>query len=206
MRADVFVSILLFLIIPSIYLSFFKKKYILKIALFSIITTIPFAILVDYVMELTGGWFLPKSFFGSFRLFHLVTLEQIIWLFFYLYFVTIFYEVFLEKQCTHKLRNPRSKYLVIIMMSTLAIFIFMHAFTPSLLYINFFYLKFGIIAVIIPLILFFVKFSIVYKNWRIFYLSFINLRDYRTHIRSMELSCEKSIYRICDCFRNFFSY
>ena len=90
-RADVMISMLLFLGVPAIYLSARKPSCIKMAALFSVIASVPLAIVIDYVMELTGGWFLPYSVFGDFRLFGYVTLEQIIWLFLYLYLLAIFY-------------------------------------------------------------------------------------------------------------------
>jgi len=50
-------AIFLFLGIPSIYLSFKSKKYIKKVFLFSLITSVPAMIVIDYIAELNGNWF-----------------------------------------------------------------------------------------------------------------------------------------------------
>src|SRR3989344_248725 len=123
LRADVMISMLLFLGVPAIYLSFLKPHCIKMAAIFSAIASVPMAIIIDYVMELTGGWFLPYSAFGDFRLFGYVTVEQIIWLFLYLYLVAMFYEVFLDKTCTHQLYTPAMKYFIAIFFVLFALFL-----------------------------------------------------------------------------------
>lgn len=176
-RANVLVSMLLFFALPAAYLSYRKKELIKKIALFSLISSIPFAIFLDYVMERTGGWLLPYSAFGSFRLFGYVTLEQIIWLFLYIYFVSIFYEYFLDKECSPKLYYPKIKYWFIILLAIFGVFLLLYISKPSLLHINYFYLKFGIVAMIIPVILVLFRFPGLFTKFikTGIYFSFLSL-------------------------------
>ncbi len=162
--ANVLVSTLFFFGLPAVYLSYRKRKFIKKITLFSLISSVPIAIIADYVMEHTGGWFLPYSVFGSFRLFGYVTLEQIIWLFLFIYFVAIFYEVFLDRECTPKLYYPGIKYWLIILLSVFGVFLLAYIFKPTLLHINYFYLKLGIIGAVLPLTLILFNFSGLFKK------------------------------------------
>lgn len=153
LHANVLVSIILFFGVPATYLSFLRRSAIKKSALFSVAMAIPVAIIVDYVMEHTRGWFLPHSVFGSFRLFGYVTLEQHIWLFFYVYFVILFYEVFFERHArAQRLFAPRLKYLVYFLFALLGLFLVILATRGALLHINFFYLKFGIVAAGLPIV------------------------------------------------------
>ena len=155
---DALISTMLFFGVPSIYLSFRKKELIKKVALFSLITSIPTGIIIDYVMEVTQGWYLHHSVFGEFRLFNYVNLEQLIWLFLFFYFVAMFYEVFLEKECKPKLKYPSLKYWFIILLALFGIFLLLYTIRPSRLNIDYFYLKVGIFAVIIPLALILFRF------------------------------------------------
>lgn len=157
-NAGTFTSMLLFLAVPGAYLSLFKKDFVLKAAIFSLITAIPIGIVADYIMELTGGWYLPNSIFGDFRLFNYVSAEQIIWLFFYVYFVIIYYEVFLEDHKAISNFHINMKYMFLIMASMLGIFLFFYTFSPKTLEINYFYLKFGIVIVLLPIIIVLAKF------------------------------------------------
>ncbi len=96
-KADFFVSTILFLGLSSILLSVFNKSSIGKLLIFSLVFGIPVACVVDYIMEAAGGWYVPYSIFDSFRLFGLVTVDLVIWAVLETYFILMFYETFLEK-------------------------------------------------------------------------------------------------------------
>jgi len=126
--------------------------------IFSAIGTIPIALIFDYVMELTGGWFLPYSVFGNFRLFGYVTIEQFIWLFLYLYFVAMFYENFLDEYCTHVLHGRKMRYFTLTLSVPLVLFLIVLFAYPRLLNIHYFYLKASLVAVLPAIIIWLVKF------------------------------------------------
>lgn len=163
-QAGMFASMLLFLAAPVIYLSYRYPQFIKKIALFSFVTSIPISIVTDYVMAKTDSWLLPHSVFGSLRLFNYATVDQAIWLFLYVYFVAIFYEVFLDQDIKEKIVYPRLKFLAILMFSILGIFVIAYVFNPSILNIDYFYLKFGLIFVVLPIIVGLWRIPIVYQK------------------------------------------
>ena len=178
LKANILVSILLFMVIPSAYLSIININAIRKAAIFSFALSIPLAIIVDHIMEQTGGWFLPYSVFGSLRILEFVTIEQIIWLLFYLYFIVMFYETFLEKECANKPYFSKFKYLIITLYLSLGLFVMFHFLRPELLKIDYFYLKFGLIFGALPVLLMFLKFPALYSKLLragayFFYFSFI---------------------------------
>ena len=147
-NAGVLLSIALFFCVPALYLSYVCRKHIAKAALFSLLVTIPVATVVDYIMEHTRGWWLPSSVFGSFRLFGYITIEQYIWLFLYVYLVVMFYEAFLE--VSHRAdgrKHPRLKWLFIALAAPLGVFLAVLAANHSLLAIDYFYLKFGVLMI-----------------------------------------------------------
>ena len=152
-RADVMVSMLLFFGVPAAYLSIRKPSCVKMASIFSAIASVPLAIIIDYVMEVTGGWFLPYSVFGDFRLFGYVTIEQLIWLFLYLYFVAMFYENFLDQSCAHQLYRPAVKYFAVILFILFGLFLAVLLINPKLLEIHYFYLKIGFLLVL-PIIIF----------------------------------------------------
>lgn len=153
LSVDYFWSIILFLGIPVAYLSYRNQKYIKKIALFSAVLGIPLAIIYDYVMESTGSWFTTTSLFGPIRLFDYIMIDDLIWLFLWVYFVAMFYEAFLDKKVTPKLYKPNLKYLVILMFLALIAFVWAYFFSPTLLQVNFFYTKISILIGVIPIAL-----------------------------------------------------
>lgn len=177
-RANILASILLFMAIPSVYLSIINRYSIKKSAIFSLVLGIPIAIIVDHVMEQTGGWFLPYSVFGSLRILEFVTIEQIIWLFFYIYFVVMFYETFLEKECSCEPYLSKFKLPIIFFYALLGLFVMFHFLKPEFLKINYFYLKFGLIFALLPVLLVLFKFQPLYSKLLragayFFYFSFI---------------------------------
>lgn len=170
-NANFFVSTILFLGIPSVFLSFLNKKHIKKLALFSVIFAIPIAFVVDYIMEATGGWYVPYSIFGPFRLFGFVTVDLVLWSILETYLILMFYETFLEKQCTPKLYRPRLKYLFIIFYIAMGAFVLLYMINPSILKINYFYLKMGLVLAVLPVVGMLLKFP---KFWN----KFLNIAAY----------------------------
>ncbi|MBS3176595.1 hypothetical protein J4457_05155 [Candidatus Woesearchaeota archaeon] len=148
------------------------------IFLFSFTFSIPFAIILDYIMEITQGWYIPSSFFDPYRILGYVSIEQLIWLFLYLYLVAIFYEAFLEKTCTHRLYSSHLKYGIILLYLIFGLFIIIHLTKHELLEINYFYLKFGIVLGLLPIAVALIKFPRLYTQFLqtaayFFYLSFL---------------------------------
>lgn len=146
-------SVIVFLIIPSIYLSLLLKKNIKKAVIFSAVTGLPFIIVADYIANITKQWIEPQTVF-SFRLLGVVSVEVILWTFFLIYFMIMFYELFLDNRKDDQRAFPKkTKYLTIFSISVLVYFLLLYFFAPTYLYISYFYLSFGIILIFIPLII-----------------------------------------------------
>jgi len=170
-HANFFVSTLLFFGVPSVYLSIINQKYVKKILLFSLAYGLPVGIVVDYIAELTGIWYVPHSVFGSFRLFGIMTPDVLLWGILQTYFVLIFYETFLEEKCTPKLYSSNFKYFLILGILALSAFVLLYFYNPSLLNIDYFYLKGGIVVVFLPAACMLLKFP---KFWS----RFLNMGAY----------------------------
>lgn len=151
-KTSAFVSVLLFFGIPALYLSLRGAKYVKKSIVFAAVTSIPLIIILDYVGHLTKAWVIPNSIL-PFRLFGIVTIEVMLWALLYSYFVLMFYEYFLDKDVTKKIWLPHMKYLVAIMLVLFAAFMILFFNAPSLLHIPYFYLAFGIVLLLIPVII-----------------------------------------------------
>jgi hypothetical protein len=148
-----FVSIIIFFLIPSVYLSVRYPRFIKKVFLFSLTISIPFIVGIDYVMERTGGWVVPYSIFGMFRIAQFVTVDIILWSLCYVYFVVMFYKVFVETKKMQEKTSPHLKLLALLSLGSLTTFSFLYLINPSILYISYFYLKFGIVLGLLPVVL-----------------------------------------------------
>lgn len=92
-KANFLQSILLFFGLPSLYLSLRTPFQVKKTFLFSLILSIPFGIIIDYIAVLDSSWYVPTTVF-PFRLLGIVPVEDLIWGFLssivLLYFTNIF--------------------------------------------------------------------------------------------------------------------
>lgn len=151
-NANFLVSILLFFGLPSLWLSFRTQSQVKKTFLFSLILSIPLGISLDYIAITDNSWFVPTTVF-SFRLFGVVPIEDLIWVFFLTYNIVIFYEHFLDKG-KHELVDRRMKYLVWPLIILMIVFFTILFTKPELLVIRYAYFWLGTVFLILPAITF----------------------------------------------------
>ncbi|MDH4358430.1 MAG: hypothetical protein OEV37_00565 [Candidatus Berkelbacteria bacterium] len=172
------VSVILYLFLPSLYLSIRYPRFIKMALLFSAISSIPTMIVIDYIAQTTNAWLMyPNSVF-PFKLFSIVTIEVVLWAFFSLYLIVIFYEAFVNEHIAKKLWKPQIKYYLWIVISVFIFFLFIKYLTPELLNIPYYYLAWGTVLLLIPFIIQAFKFpettaKIVITGLYFFYLHFI---------------------------------
>lgn len=177
-NSNFFLSIVLFLGLPAIYLSFRNRHFVIK-SLIPAIFICPVMIIIEYIGYYSLAWSFPSSIF-SIEIFGVVILEVIFWVFFNVYYVIIFYESFLDHHITHKLWNPKLKYFLIGTLLLFSIFSFL-VFNKINLNIPYFYLLFGLILFALPIGLQLINYSntkkVIIKMLKasayFFYLSFI---------------------------------
>ncbi|KKP92164.1 MAG: hypothetical protein UR94_C0004G0025 [Parcubacteria group bacterium GW2011_GWA2_36_10] len=155
-QANFFISMLLFLALPALYLSYRNKKMVKKMLLFSL-PALLIVIVIDYICEITGTWLVMNSIF-DYRILGFVTIDIIIWFFIYTYLIIAYYEYFLEHKFKDVLYKPRLKYLYLYFLSVLVTFFVVFFTNKAWLHIRYFYLLFGTVMAIIPITLVFNKF------------------------------------------------
>lgn len=154
--AQIYLSLFLFFGVPALYLSFKHPELIKKSLFFSVVFSIPAAFLLDYVMEYTQAWAIGRMEFPHFWILEYVSLLQIIWLILYVYLVVMYYEAFFDRS-VKRLVYPRTKNLVIIAVAILGFLTLAHFFNQEVLHVNYFYLKIGLVAVLLPLVVFWIR-------------------------------------------------
>lgn len=165
-------TMILFFVIPSIYLSWRQPNIIKKTLIFSAVMFIPLVVIWDYVFYLDQVWYVPDAirFLGG-----SIPLYDVIWTFFWVYYLVIFWEYFLD---LHRVKEHVSKHLryLIVLLSALTMVIFYsYFFNKNLLEIPFAYLKFGIIFVIIPMTVFLFVHHRIYRKLTIIGFYFLSL-------------------------------
>lgn len=176
-NAKLYTSMALFFVLPGLFLSYLKPSLIRKISFFSLIAAVALGSLFDYIMEVTGGWAIGRSEFPNVWFLNYISLIQIIWLFLYVYMVIFFYEIYFDKEKKTAL-YPKMKPFILLMGGVFGFVVLSHFFAPSLLYINLFYLKAGVVLFLLPAVAILLKFPRLYgKSLKVasyfFYSTFI---------------------------------
>lgn len=171
-----FVSIVLFFIVPTLYLAIKNKRAIKKAVLFSA-SSLVLAVVLDYIFDITQTWYVPFSII-EYRFLGQVPIENILWLFFWFAFVCMYYEYFLENGEKDVLFRPKLKYLYFLFISLGTMFFAIYFIDKSWLAIKYFYLKSGIILGLFPISLVLFKFpkllvKFVKTGVYFFYLSLV---------------------------------
>lgn len=148
-KANAFTSVLLFFGLPAAYISARNHTYIKKAVVFSICTSLPAIVVIDYIAHATGQWLIPNSIL-PWRLFGYVSIEVLVWAFLNFYAVIVFYEFFLSHHHTKRLWNHRGKQLLLLILGVTLLFLTLFFVYPTALLLPYFYLLFGVILVLLP--------------------------------------------------------
>lgn len=150
LKTDLMTTTLLFFGIPAVYLSFRNTHAVVKSLIFSLLCGLFMAFVIDYFAVKSGSWFVTRSYW---RLLDVVPIEDLIWGFLMVYGIIMFYEHLLDKG-KHNLKDTKLKYGIVIAIVLATIFLLIYFFTDSLFYIPYFYLKAGVVLVLLPTVSF----------------------------------------------------
>jgi len=147
-QLDIFYSSLTFLAVPAVYLSFLLPKMVKKVAIFSILSTVPFSITIDYIAHYTNQWQVLNGPFPRFLGY--VSIEDVIWVVFFSFFAIMFYEYFIDFSRKRNIWNPRMKILAGFTWGLFLLFLALYFFFPTALNIPYFYLVAGLLFLVTP--------------------------------------------------------
>ena len=147
----ILVSIILFLVLPSLYLSYLLPKSIIKSLIFSFVGALPIYIVIDYILHINGQWFVPTIF--SFRFLDAIPLEDFFWSLFFAYFVVMFYEFFFEFHNETKKWHPRMYFFIALLLFIFFVFLGLYLFYPNLLNFSYAYFFVAFFLLFLPAII-----------------------------------------------------
>jgi len=169
-------SIVLYFIVPAMYLVFRDQRFLKKALLFTL-TSIPFTVIVDYFATRDGSWLNSTVF--SFRILNGFALEDFLWVGAWFFYIVFFYEYFIDypHRQSDIVINPRYKILLSVWFGALALFTLFYTWIDVHLYIPYTYLVFCILLGIFPLsILITQKTNFIYKFSLVaVYFFFVNI-------------------------------
>jgi hypothetical protein len=145
-------SLVLILGLPSVYLSLKNQKIVKKVFWFSLVISVPVAIILELVGFGDNAWSVPSSVL-PWKLFGIIPLEDFLWMFLTVYTIIIFYEHF----CNRRFQSKVSSKIwvinsVLYLLAVLAVFVFMT--NADLLVLPYTYIWLSIPMFLIPSILF----------------------------------------------------
>jgi hypothetical protein len=157
LRLNFLISTLLFFAVPSLYLSFRTARAVPRGLLFALLWSLPSGLVIDYFANVNMTWYVPNTLFP--RVLNLIPLENLLWAFLISYLIVMFYEHFDDKCSSKKVGDSKIRNLLIFALIVLVVFIVVFLFNPNLFNIPYYYLFGGIIFILLPIILFYSKYS-----------------------------------------------
>ncbi len=125
------VSLLLFGL-PSIYLLLRKTRSLHRILVASLSGGIIFTFIFDFLAVLNNAWSWDTTqFVFPFKVLGVVSIDEIIWLFFWVLFILVFYEHFIEHERSEKI-SQNFKYAAIPLITIFLAVIGLYGFMPQL--------------------------------------------------------------------------
>ena len=117
---NLFFGLILFHGLPALWLSYQCPKKVPKVFFFTILFTLPFALIVEGIAEMNNAWWLATAF--DWRALHIVPVEAILWSILAFYHITIFYEYFVDGKRIGQ-TNKRIKVFSTLLFACLALFL-----------------------------------------------------------------------------------
>lgn len=141
-------GVLLYLVIPSFYITLRNKKIFKKSFLSSLLLSLPAVFVIDYIAHVSGSW-IESSNLGI-RIMNSYPIESFFWGISYVYFIISFYEYFFDKDKDKKTFSFNTKYLVSIVSFVCFLFGLIFFINKDLLVIKYFYTFLILILFITP--------------------------------------------------------
>ena len=153
-RVNFLTSTLLFFGIPSAYLIWRRPKNFKRALTAGVILGLVLGFSFDFVAEFNKAWgwtvnfALPIQFFGT------VSLDILVWYFFWVFLVVAYYEYFVERDRSTKI-SPHAKWVLLIGLIIAAAVLVVWKISPNMLVLNHAYAILGAITLVICALLFF---------------------------------------------------
>ena len=162
LNINAFFSSFVFFGVPALHLCLRRPRAIKRSLIFSLFA-LPMMIVIDYISQITKiwAWPLPNSIF-PFKLLGHVSIEILVWAYLNFFVVVMFYEYFFETNHIKKLWYPITRQFVYLQAVFCGIFIILMIAWPNLLHIPYWYLVFGLLFLLPPIILEEIRFPHVF--------------------------------------------
>jgi len=157
-RVNFLTSTFLFFVVPSVYLFIRKPKSIKHIIAASLLFGLIFGFFLDFMAEFNNAWSWPPigGLVFSYKILGVTPIDVMIWFFFWIFAIIVFYEHFLERDRSDKIR-PKIKNALYPSLGVIAGMIIIFLIEPEFLRFDYAYLVLGLLT--LPPFFYF-----IYKN------------------------------------------
>ena len=161
---------------PAIYITLKRKIIFRKTCLFSLLVTFPLVLVFDHIATINQAWYENATM--GIRILNSFPIDTFIWIFLYVYFIIAFYEYFFDTDRIKKFFSKNIKHLIYILGGIVLMFGIIYAINKSLFIIPYFYAFFVLLLFILPPLLILLKCprlmkKIIYQSLYFFLLSII---------------------------------
>jgi hypothetical protein len=146
-------STILFFGPAALYISWRRKDIILRSLLFTAVVTV-ISIITDYLAERDQSWASTSGF--NFRFAGFVPIEALVWVFLFSYLIIVYFLFFFD-HTKHKTVGKRMPITFLAAISVLA-WLFLAAQINLHFKIDWFYIKFGLLFILLPLLAFTIRY------------------------------------------------
>lgn len=150
---NLLVSTLLFFVPAALYLSLRRKDIILRSSIFAFGVTI-ISILTDYLAERDQSWVSTSSY--NVRIARYVPIEALIWVLLFTYLIIAYFLYFFDPT-KHKIIGKRMP-IGFIVVAAVLVWLGLTAVIDVHFKIDWFYIKFGLLIIFLPLVAFTISF------------------------------------------------
>lgn len=134
---------------PAVYISLRRRDIVARSLVYSLAIAV-ISIFTDYLAERDQSWVSTTMF--DFRVAQVVPIEALVWLFGFTYLIVVYYQYFFD-HASHKVIGKRLPYVFLGAGLVLA-WVGLTAFVDLHFTIDYYYIKFGLAFILIPLIVF----------------------------------------------------
>lgn len=155
-------STLLFFGVPSFYLIWRNPKSLLKATIAGVVLGLILGFSFDFVAEFNNAWGWSADFALPFQFFGTVSLDILIWYFFWVFLVVAFYEYFLDHDCPKKI-SPHALTVALIGGILAVLVVTASKIAPGMLRMNYAYAQLGSLTFIVTALILFKHPGLLHK-------------------------------------------
>lgn len=164
--ANFLASTLLFFGLPFGYLIYRCPRNLKKASIAGLLLGVVLGFSFDFIAEFNNAWGWATDFALPVHFFGVVSLDVLVWFFFWVFLVVAYYEYFIEHDRSSKI-SPRAKWVLLVGILIAALTVTVWKLAPHLLTLTYAYAQLGVTTFIICAVLLIKNPHLIHKTLRV---------------------------------------